>query len=153
MHAFEKIFPAGDFALLALILGMPLLGAFVNGVFGKRLGKGAVRLMALSALGISFLSSLLTFAMLHAAQAGEGGAAEGGEAHPARFVWRAWEWLSLSRAGEAGRIHNGRARFLPNINRAAVPLIAGTSTARSRGPVDEMPSKPPFVERHGAGTA
>ena len=51
MNAFEKIFPAGDFALLALILGMPLVGAFVNGVFGKRLGKDAVRLMALSALG------------------------------------------------------------------------------------------------------
>ena len=64
MHAFEKIFPADDFALLALILVMPLLGAFVNGIFGKRLGRDAVRLMALSALGISFLGSVLAFFLL-----------------------------------------------------------------------------------------
>lgn len=127
MHAFEKIFPAGDFALLALILGMPLLGAFVNGVFGKRLGKGAVRLMALSALGISFLSSLLTFAMLHAAQVGESGAAEGGEEHPARFVWQAWEWINLSRAGEASRIHAGSAIGTVQLDVAfSIDALSGT---------------------------
>ena len=48
MEALQKIFPADDFALLLLVIGMPLLGAFVNGVFGKRLGKDAVRLMALA---------------------------------------------------------------------------------------------------------
>ena len=34
-----SLFPANDYALIAVILGMPLLGAFVNGVWGKRLGK------------------------------------------------------------------------------------------------------------------
>jgi NADH-quinone oxidoreductase subunit L len=99
MEALQKIFPANDFALLVLILGMPLLGAFVNGVFGKRLGKEAVRLMALSALGISFLGALLSFFMLYQAQhAGDG---------PARFVWHGWEWIGLSRAGEASFVHAG----------------------------------------------
>ena len=40
------IFPTNDFTLLAVILSFPLIGAFVNGVFGKRLGKEAVTLMA-----------------------------------------------------------------------------------------------------------
>ena len=75
MEALQKIFPANDFALLLLIIGMPLLGAFINGVFGKRLGKDAVRLMALSALGVSFLASVLAFVMLYAAQAGGDSAA------------------------------------------------------------------------------
>jgi NADH-quinone oxidoreductase subunit L len=105
MHAFEKIFPADDFALLALILGMPLVGAFVNGVFGKRLGKDAVRLMALSALGASFLGSVLTFFLLHAAQTG----GEGGGEEAARFVWHGWQWLDLSRWNEASLLHSGAA--------------------------------------------
>ena len=105
MHAFEKIFPADDFALLAVILAMPLLGAFVNGIFGKRLGRDAVRLMALSALGISFLGSVLAFCLLHAAQTG----GEGGGEEAARFVWHAWEWMGLSRAGEASLLHSGAA--------------------------------------------
>src|SRR6187551_3795422 len=107
MDALEKIFPANDFALLAVIIGMPLLGAFVNGVFGKRLGKDAVRLMALGAVGISFLCSLLTFALLHAAQSGGAEGSHEGAHEAARFVWRGWEWLSLSRAGETGLLHSG----------------------------------------------
>jgi NADH-quinone oxidoreductase subunit L len=99
MEALQKIFPANNFALVLLILGMPLLGAFVNGVFGKRLGKDAVRLMALSALGVSFVGAVVSFLMLRAAQ------------HesdlPARFAWHGWEWISLSRAGEASFIHAG----------------------------------------------
>jgi NADH-quinone oxidoreductase subunit L len=46
------------------VLLLPALGAFVNGVFGKRLGKEAVRLMALSAIGGAFLASVLTFLVL-----------------------------------------------------------------------------------------
>src|SRR6187200_770114 len=121
MHAFEKIFPADDFALLALILGMPLLGAFVNGVFGKRLGKDAVGLMALSALGASFLGSLLAFFLLHAAQSGE--AAE----EAARFVWHGWQWMGLSRAGEASLIHSGAAPGLLQLEVAfSIDALSGT---------------------------
>jgi NADH-quinone oxidoreductase subunit L len=122
MHAFEKIFPADDFALLALILGLPLLGAFVNGVFGKRLGKDAVRLMALSALGASFLGSLLAFFLLQAAQGGEGGGEQA-----ARFVWHGWQWMGLSRAGEASLIHSGAAPSLLQIEVAfSIDALSGT---------------------------
>ncbi|HVZ34376.1 MAG TPA: proton-conducting transporter membrane subunit, partial [Polyangiaceae bacterium] len=101
MEALQKIFPADDFALLALIIGMPLLGAIVNGVFGRRLGKDAVRVMALSAIGSSFLAAVVAFLMLRTAQSGE---------EPARFVWHAWNWFGLSRAGEATIImRNGAA--------------------------------------------
>ena len=104
MEALQEIFPANNFALLLLILGMPLLGAFVNGVFGKRLGKEAVRLMALSALGLAFAGAVLAFFMLRAAQ---------GESElPARFAWHGWEWIGLSRAGEATFINAGAGSSL-----------------------------------------
>jgi NADH-quinone oxidoreductase subunit L len=44
---FAQLFPKDDFTLIAVILAFPLLGAFVNGVWGARLGKRAVRAMAL----------------------------------------------------------------------------------------------------------
>ena len=43
----ESLFPHDNFSLIAVILGFPLLGAFVNGVWGRQLGKEAVRVMAL----------------------------------------------------------------------------------------------------------
>src|SRR5688572_2845374 len=98
METLLRMFPATNFALLLVILGMPLLGAFVNGVFGKRLGKEAVRLMALSALGISFVGAVLTFLMLHEVQTKD---------VAARFVWHGWEWMGLSRPQEASFIHAG----------------------------------------------
>ena len=55
------LFPEADFSLIAVVLGMPLLGAAVNGIWGKRLGKEAVRLMALTAVGVSFLAAVVTF--------------------------------------------------------------------------------------------
>ena len=64
MNAILSLFPAADFSPIALILAMPLLGAFVNGVFGKRLGKQAVKLMALSVMAASFGFAVLTFLSL-----------------------------------------------------------------------------------------
>ena len=119
MEALQKIFPANNFALLLLILGMPLLGAFVNGVFGKRLGKDAVRLMALSALGISFLGAVVSFLMLRAAQHESESAA--------RFVWHGWEWIGLSRAGEASFLHSGAGSSLIHLEVAfSIDALNGT---------------------------
>src|SRR5262245_61246643 len=80
-------FPASDFSLLAIVLALPALGALVNGLFGKRLGRDGVRLMALSAIGGSFIASLATFLMLPRVHEGE--AAE-------RLTWTAWRWFSVS---------------------------------------------------------
>ncbi len=84
MELLKAQFPETNFSLLAVVLLLPALGAFVNGVFGKRLGREGVRLMALSALGGSFLASLITFLLLPKGE-------EGG-----RLVWKAWSWFSVT---------------------------------------------------------
>ncbi len=85
MEALRSQFPATSFTLLAVVLALPALGAFVNGVFGKRLGKEGVRLMALSAIGGSFLASVLTFLLLP----------KGAEGSVGRLTWTAWHWFSI----------------------------------------------------------
>jgi NADH-quinone oxidoreductase subunit L len=86
VEALRAQFPAHNFTLLAVVLALPLLGAFVNGVFGKRLGKDGVRLMALSALGGAFIASLMTFLLL---PKGHEGAAE-------HLTWTAWKWFEIT---------------------------------------------------------
>src|SRR4051794_2928019 len=99
MELLKNIFPADNFSLIALILGLPAIGAFVNGVFGKRLGKEGVRLMALAAIGGAFLGSLIAFAMLVSA----GRVAPGHEQEALyEFRFNAWHWLDLSTAGGFG---------------------------------------------------
>ncbi|MBK6516325.1 MAG: NADH-quinone oxidoreductase subunit L [Polyangiaceae bacterium] len=91
MNSLANQFPKDDFALLGVVLLLPLLGAFVNGVFGKRLGKDAVRLMALSAIGLSFLASVVTFLSLPAA--------EHGATVAPKLQWTAWRWMDLNVTG------------------------------------------------------
>ncbi|HEX7668636.1 MAG TPA: proton-conducting transporter membrane subunit, partial [Polyangiaceae bacterium] len=98
METLQAIFPAGDCALLVAIILLPLFGAFVNGVFGKRLGKEAVTLMALSSIGASFVGSVAAFMMLQKEQTGE---------DAARLSWTGWEWLSLSSVGEINALSQG----------------------------------------------
>lgn len=81
-----SLFPPNEYLLIAVILGMPLLGAFVNGVWGKQLGKPAVRLMALSAVGVSFLASVVAFLALHQL-------ASAHEGEHVKLAWTAWEWM------------------------------------------------------------
>ncbi len=83
-------FPAHNFTLLGAILGLPLLGALANGIFGKRLGKQGVTLAALVASGGSFLISLLAFAALLSTG--------GDSAEPSRLVWTVWRWFSVNGA-------------------------------------------------------
>ena len=100
MEAFKSQFPASNFTLLAVVLALPALGAFVNGVFGKRLGKQGVRFMALAAIGGSFLASLATFVALVSRTGAHGEGHE--EAKQAvRLTWSAWHWFSLT--GSAGQ--------------------------------------------------
>jgi NADH-quinone oxidoreductase subunit L len=80
----SALFPANDFSLIAIILALPLLGAFVNGIWGKRLGKPAVKLMALAAMAGSFFAAVFTFVAL---------ADQTGEHEHVRLTWTAWEWM------------------------------------------------------------
>jgi NADH-quinone oxidoreductase subunit L len=104
MNAFYSLFSAEEFSPLAIVLGMPLLGAFVNGVWGKRLGKEAVKTMALSAMAISFFAALFTFAALnhHVDSSAVEKVVEGHkvvEHEHVKLSWLAWEWMRASGAG------------------------------------------------------
>ncbi len=92
-----SLFPPSDYALIAVILGMPLLGAFVNGVWGRRLGNQAVRAMALSAVGVSFLAALFAFVDLAHLVGDEK------EAH-GKLVWNAWEWMHTTGGHEGASV-------------------------------------------------
>lgn len=88
MQALLQNFPKDDFAILGLILALPLLGAFVNGVFGKRLGKEGVRTMALSVMALAFFGSVATFLAVTSISHEEG--------ELTRLSWTAWEWFSVT---------------------------------------------------------
>src|SRR5687768_14114382 len=86
MQELSSLFPKTDMTLLAFIVLLPLIGAIVNGLFGKRLGKDAVTLMGLASIAGSFVLSLLCFGML---LGGDGGQAT-------KLAWHGWEWMQLS---------------------------------------------------------
>ncbi|MFA9211271.1 MAG: NADH-quinone oxidoreductase subunit L, partial [Moraxellaceae bacterium] len=47
--------------LIPLIIALPLLGAFINGTFGKQLSKAMVGVIATTVMAISFLFTVLVF--------------------------------------------------------------------------------------------
>ncbi len=116
MEQLSALYPQNDFALLGVILSLPLLGAFVNGVFGKRLGKEAVSLMALSAVGLAFVASLVSFFMLKDAQA---------SAAAVRFKWTAWEWFSVSLRGDGASLPLEVAFSLDALNATMALIVTG----------------------------
>jgi NADH-quinone oxidoreductase subunit L len=91
MEPLFALFPKDDSTLLAFIVLLPLIGAFVNGVFGKRLGREAVTLMGLMSIFGSFILSVAAFQMLRQLQTDTPEAA-------ARLAWKGWEWVQLSLA-------------------------------------------------------
>jgi len=116
MQELTRVFPPHDFALLGVILALPLLGAFVNGVFGKRIGKEAVTLMALAAVGVSFIASVASFLMLRDLQVGE---------RPVRLVWTAWDWFSVSAAGDGMSIPIQMAFSLDALSGTMALVVTG----------------------------
>jgi NADH-quinone oxidoreductase subunit L len=88
MQTLLRQFPAHDFALIGLVLLLPLLGALVNGIFGRRLGKEGVRSMALATVGGAFVLSLVMFLLVATTPA------DGDK--PVRLVWKAWEWFRVT---------------------------------------------------------
>jgi NADH-quinone oxidoreductase subunit L len=92
-----SLFPPGDFSLIAVILALPLVGAFVNGIWGRRLGKRAVRLMALAAIGGSFIAATFAFAALHTYVDAE-------HHEHVKLAWTAWSWMHTNGGRDAGTI-------------------------------------------------
>lgn len=90
--------------IVPAIFGIPLLGALLNGLFGKRAGKGFVRAVGVGAPAVAFILSLAAFFGMYFADAGtpyrEQGVAITGKAgdlkkvraqlqtHPIAGAWR-----------------------------------------------------------------
>jgi NADH-quinone oxidoreductase subunit L len=92
-----SLFPPGDFSLIAIILALPLVGAFVNGIWGRRLGKAAVKLMTLSAIGASFIAATFAFAALHTYVDAE-------HHEHVKLAWTAWSWMHTNGGHDATTI-------------------------------------------------
>ena len=115
MQALSALFPPDDFSLIAVILGLPALGAFVNGVFGKRLGKEGVRVMALAAVVGSFIASVVAFLMLRASD-------------QTQFTWTAWHWLDLSTRNGMGRTPVDVSFLVDRLNSVMMLVITGVGS-------------------------
>jgi NADH-quinone oxidoreductase subunit L len=96
-HWLLTLFPATDFSLIAVMLGLPLLGAFVNGVWGKRLGPDAVRVMALAMVGGSFLVAVLAFGALIAH-------VDDSAHEHVKLAWTAWSWMQTNGGPATGAL-------------------------------------------------
>ncbi len=107
------------YSVLGWIVWLPVIGALINGIWGKKLGRQGVYIAGIGAVGTSFLLSILAFFTLlksgHApAEAAEGANAAAGEAahaaqHMLSFVarapsiqqvidgvkieWMPWDWF------------------------------------------------------------
>ena len=67
--------------------GCRSLGAFVNGIWGKRLGKPAVRLMALAAVGVELRR------LGHRLRRASRDLVEQEKGEHVKLAWTAWEWM------------------------------------------------------------
>ncbi|MBI5517502.1 MAG: NADH-quinone oxidoreductase subunit L [Deltaproteobacteria bacterium] len=89
------------YGVLGWVVALPLLGAVINGLYGKRLGREGVYIAGIASVAGSFLLSLVAFAaLLKSGHAPSGGGAEAAE-HVRRVVscvpslfGRPWEWFS-----------------------------------------------------------
>jgi NADH-quinone oxidoreductase subunit L len=114
MELLSQLFPPANFTLLGFILLLPLVGAFINGVFGKRLGREAVTLLGLSVIFAAFIGALVTYALLihHTGEHAE---------VATKFRFLAWNWLELEGTG-----HGLGFRMIPLDIAFSVDALSGT---------------------------
>ncbi len=77
--------------VLGLILLSPLLGAIINGFFGKRIGREGVYITAVATVGMSFLFSLFAYFTLY--KVSHVRVPEGETHGPVQLSYMAWEWF------------------------------------------------------------
>ncbi|MEZ4389856.1 MAG: NADH-quinone oxidoreductase subunit L [Polyangiales bacterium] len=94
--------PTDQYSVLGWIVLLPLLGAIINGVWGKKLGRQGVYIAGVGAVASSFLLSILAFVALLKTGHHEGvaeGAAEGAEharravSYVAQVGGKPWDWI------------------------------------------------------------
>ncbi|MBL8680593.1 MAG: NADH-quinone oxidoreductase subunit L [Myxococcales bacterium] len=77
--------------VLGLILISPLLGAIINGFFGKKIGREGVYITAVATVGMSFLFSLFAYFTLY--KTAHAPVAEGAAHGPAQLSYVVWDWF------------------------------------------------------------
>jgi|LNFM01.1.fsa_nt_gb NADH-quinone oxidoreductase subunit L len=77
--------------VLGLILLSPLLGAIINGFFGKKIGREGVYITAVATVGMSFLFSLFAYFTLY--RTTHAPVAEGAAHGPAQLSYLVWDWF------------------------------------------------------------
>jgi NADH-quinone oxidoreductase subunit L len=94
--------PADQYSVLGWIVLLPLIGAFINGVWGKQLGRQGVYIAGVGAVASSFLLSILAFVALLKSGGHAAGAEQAGEhaEHARRLVsyvaqigGKPWDWI------------------------------------------------------------
>ncbi len=81
--------------LFAIVL-FPLVGALVNGLFGRKAGRGAVHFVAVASVAMAFVIALVMFKKLIGLHAHSLGNSE----EHAVLSFNAYEWFSLSNGGQ-----------------------------------------------------
>jgi NADH-quinone oxidoreductase subunit L len=79
------------YAVLGLILLSPLLGAIINGFFGKKIGREGVYITAVSTVAMSFLFSLFAYFTLY--RTTHAHPAEGHAHGPVQLSYVLWDWF------------------------------------------------------------
>ncbi len=126
MSFLATLFPQDDFSLFGVILGMPLLGALVNGIWGKRLGKPAVRVMAIATVTISFVCAVVAFLSLNHWVDASGHTEKGKIIHDhVRVTWTLWQWMHTTGGRAGGNIPIDLRFSLDALSSVMVLVITG----------------------------
>jgi NADH-quinone oxidoreductase subunit L len=102
--------------MLLWIVALPLLGAVINGLFGRYADQRVVSLVAVMTVGVSFLLALYCFVSL--LTAGHGADAQ-------RIVWDGWTWFHVSAGAREVPVH---VRFvMDHLSAVMAVMVTGIS--------------------------
>jgi len=101
---------AHESSLLPIIVLLPLIGAVLNGVFGKRMAKGAVTFFAVGSVGAAFLLSVIEVIRLAGLPDGD------------FIVANLWSWFN------SGEIHVEIAFLLDRLSAVMLLVVTGVGS-------------------------